>query len=112
MMKSFKKILFFVFLLLAIAYGLYFAGKQQVLKGTPLEDIDHEKLNLFSAKNLEQTETLTTRAQQTSQHVQKVLGQTVEADEQKKDKAIHEKTIEYVRYLYCKQVVTDWEEKK
>ncbi len=111
-MKGLTKILFFVFLLLTIAYGLYFAGKQGLLEGTPLEEINHEKLNVFGDKNLEQTETLGNRAQETGKHIQKVLGQTVEADEEKKDKPLHEKTIEYARYLYCKQVVENWEKKK
>ncbi|MEA2056993.1 MAG: hypothetical protein U9O78_04820 [Patescibacteria group bacterium] len=107
-MKGYKKFLFFGILLFTAIFGLYFASKQGLLEGTFLEKYDFEKLNLLNQENLEQTKTLTNKAQETGEHIQKVLGESVEADDDEK-KPIHEKTIEYARYLYCKQVVKNWE---
>ena len=108
-MKLVGRIVVIIAILLALIFGLYFAGSQGWLQNTPLRDVPYEELNLFSQENVEQAKELTDRAKETGEHVQQILGETVEADEKKKDKALHEKTIEYARYLYCKQVVEDWE---
>ena len=108
-MKFIKNILISAAVILAAAYGLYFAGEQGWLENTPLAGIDHQQLNFLKQENMEQTKVLTDRAKQTGEHVQNVLGETVEVDEQAQEKPLHEKTIEYARYLYCKQVVEDWE---
>lgn len=55
-----------------------------------------------------QLHTLTQRAGEVSQHAQNVLGSSIEVNHEIK-KPIHESAIEYGRYIYCKQVVTDYE---
>ncbi|MDQ5950907.1 MAG: hypothetical protein QG639_184 [Patescibacteria group bacterium] len=55
-----------------------------------------------------QLNTLTERAGQVSQHTQNVLGSSIQVNNQIK-KPIHESAIEYGRYIYCKQVVEDYE---
>lgn len=79
------------------------------MEGTPLQNLDYENLNPLKKENVEQTQVLTERAKETTEHVQQILGDKIQVDEEKQDKAIHEKAIEYTRYLYCRQVVDDWE---
>lgn len=55
-----------------------------------------------------QLQTLSERAGEVGQHAQNVLGSSIQVNEEEK-KPIHESAIEYGRYIYCKQVVTDYE---
>ena len=112
-MKLLGKILLLALAGLGLVFLLYFAGSKGWLKNTPLKNLDYEQLNFISSENLEQAQMLSERAKETTGHVQQILGDKIEVDEQaesqKKDKAIHQKAIEYTRYLYCKQVVDEWE---
>ncbi len=108
-MKIIARIIKSAIAITVILYGFYFAGSQGWLENTPFKDTDYEQFNFLQQENLEQTQVLTERAQETSGHIQKILGDKVEVDEGEKEKALHEKTAEYARYLYCKQVVEDWE---
>lgn len=111
-MKLLKKLVLAVVILLALAYAISYAGKQGWLKNTPLKDLNYEQLNVFEQENVEQAQTLTERAKETGEHVQQILGEKVQVDEDEKEKSLHEKTLEYARYLYCQQVVEDWEARK
>jgi hypothetical protein len=108
-MKLIGKIAIAIVILLAITYGISYAGTQGWLEKTPLKNWDYGQLNVFEKGTIDQTKVLTERAKETGEHVQQILGDTVQVDEQGKEKPLHEKTIEYARYLYCKQVVNDWE---
>ena len=113
-MKLLGKILLLALAGLGLVFLVYFAGSKGWLKNTPLKNLDYEQLNFISQENLNQAQVLSERAKETTEHVQQILGDKIAVDEQadseKKEKAIHEKAIEYTRYLYCKQVVEDWEE--
>lgn len=104
-----KKVLNIVLIALIVLVALYFAGEQGWLRNTPLKNFDHRQLNIFSQQASDQTKVLTSRAKETSSHIQNILGDKVEVDEEQADKALHEKTIEYARYLYCRQIVEEWE---
>lgn len=108
-MKTLGKLITTIVVILAILYGIYFAGSQGWLANTPFKNLDYQKFNFLQQENLEQTKVLTDRAKETGEHVQQILGDKVEVDEEQAEKPFHEKTIEYGRYLYCKQVVEDWE---
>ncbi len=112
-MKLVRKLFFFCLIIIIGVGSLYFASTKGWLNGTPLENISFDKIGFLNQENIEQTQVLTERAKETSTHVQQILGESIVVDEQatdeKKEKAIHEKTLEYVKYLYCKQVVEDWE---
>lgn len=112
-MKLLGKILLLVLAGLGVLFLLYFAGSKGWLKNTPLKNLDYEQFNVLSQNGLEQAQVLSERAKETTGHLQQILGDKIEVDEQaesqKKNKAIHEKAIEYTRYLYCKQVVDEWE---
>lgn len=95
-------------------YALAYANDQEWLKNSPLSSFQLAKPPQLGEDALEQTQILGERAKETSEHVQQILGDTIEIDQEgtqtQKQKAIHEKTLEYARYLYCQQVVNDWEE--
>jgi hypothetical protein len=55
-----------------------------------------------------QLQTLTQRANEVGQHAQNVLGSSIQVNEEEK-KPIHESALEYGQYIYCKQVVMDYE---
>lgn len=57
----------------------------------------------------EQGSTFLTRSQEMIGHVQKVLGDYVEVNEAEQKKSLGEKTLEYTRYQYCKQVIEEYE---
>lgn len=57
-----------------------------------------------------QTQTLSERAKETGSHVQQVLGSSVQVNEQEKQ-PIHQRAFDYGRYIYCKAVVEEWENK-
>lgn len=103
-----KKLLNLVLIVIIALIAIYFASEQGWLKNTPLKNFDHQQLIFFSQEASEQTKTLSSRAKETGEHVQKVLGDNIEVNEAQKDKPLHEKTMEYARYLYCKQVVEDY----
>ncbi|MFZ5376354.1 MAG: hypothetical protein ACOZAN_01635 [Patescibacteria group bacterium] len=73
--------------------------------------------SFFDEKNLatvgqdakKQTEILSSKAQEVGGHVSNVLGSTVEANEDQP--SLQERAIDYGRYLYCQQVVKDYEKR-
>lgn len=108
-MKLISRIIVIAAAIIVLLYALNFAGNKGWLEGTPLQNIDYENLNPLTKENVEQTQVLSERAKETTQHIQQILGDKVQVDEEGQDKAIHEKAIDYTRYLYCQQVVEDWE---
>lgn len=56
-----------------------------------------------------QLETLAQRGQEVSQEIGTVLGKFVEVNESNEDQAAHERAFEYGQYLYCQQVISDYE---
>lgn len=102
-----KKLLLLLIIVAALAGGVYYAGEQGWLADTPLKNFNHRQLNIFQGQNTDQLKTLTERTQQASEQVQNVLGQSIEVNDQ--EESITTRTFEYARYLYCQQVVKDWE---
>lgn len=90
---------------------LYFAGSQGWLDNTPLESLKLNEVNNAPEQIVEQTKQLGSQVGEVGGHVRNVLGDNVEVDEEKADKALHEKTIDYAKYMYCKQVVEEFENK-
>lgn len=107
-MKKPLNIILAAVLLIAV---LYFAGNQGWLDNTPLESLKLNKTDNVSERVVEQTKQLGSQVGEVGGHVRNVLGDNVEVDEEKADKALHEKTIDYAKYMYCKQVVEKFENK-
>lgn len=71
-----------------------------------------QELAPLSEDAKKQLEVLSERSQEVGEHSQKVLGETIKINEQaeKDERPIHEKAFEYGKYVYCRQVVDDYEE--
>ena len=109
MFKHIKTYVFLIIAVMGILGGIYWAGEKGKLADTPLKNFDHKKLNIFSEEDAAQIKVLSNRVQESGEQVQQVLGETIEADEEEKLKSIQGNTLKYARYIYCKQVVEDWE---
>ncbi len=124
----FKTKLFLLFILAAIVGTFYFFGDPKKLavnilpklKATPLAPVVEKLENLDSKKiadgfqNIVQnTETeiftLSEKTAEVSKHTGNVLNSSVKAATDAEATPIHEKAFEYGKYIYCKQVVDDYE---
>ena len=72
---------------------------QQVTNKIPQINVDQVDNSLTS---------LTERSSVLKNTISQIAAEAVKVDDQ--DKPLTEKALEYGRYLYCKQVVEDWEE--
>jgi hypothetical protein len=132
-MKLIKKLLLVILLVVGLGAGVYWANGQGYFENTPLasiswpenfpnikipsqvsekissENIDQEKFDKITQDAASQTQELTLKAQELGEHAQKVLGESVQ--ENTDQPPIHEKVIEYGQYIYCKEVVKEWENK-
>ncbi len=52
---------------------------------------------------------LSQRSTQVGGEIQKVLGSYVQVNEAEEETPLHERAFEHAQYLYCKQVVTEYE---
>jgi len=96
--------------------GLFLLARQAessfVLKIPFLEktlQIDTTKINQLSENAPEELKTITERGQVVGEHVQNVLGSSVKVSDSAPP--IHERALEYGRYLYCQEVVKEYEAK-
>ncbi|MBD3279262.1 MAG: hypothetical protein GF390_00960 [Candidatus Pacebacteria bacterium] len=109
LMRLIKISLLLVFFVVLGAAGLYYANNKGWLAQTPLANLDQTEIQLLTQDAGNQTRVLSDRAQEVNQHLQQVLGTSVQVNEQENE-ALHQRAFEYGRYLYCKQVVKEWEE--
>lgn len=129
-MNLIKRLLFLILIIVILATGIYWASQNNYLQNASLNKVADFFTNNKILKKLpfnkqdednnwqkigsdiqNQTKILSERAKETSSHVQQILGTNIEVNEQEKQ-PIHQKTFDYGRYLYCKAVVEEWEEKK
>lgn len=119
-MKSLKSLLFFCLVVTLIGAGFYVAQSRGLIKTPPLTQSSPLGIQALSAKdqiNLEnafieataQIETLSQRSANTANTSSKVLGDFIQVNEADSEKSTSEKALEYGRYLYCQQVVKEWE---
>lgn len=122
-MKSLKLLLFICLVITLIGAGVYVAQGKGLLKTPTLAQSGTLGIQALSAKdqlNLEQalTEatsqigTLSQRSAETANTSSQVLGEFIQVNEADSEKSTSEKALEYGRYLYCQQVVKEWEEKQ
>lgn len=64
--------------------------------------------NDVKTKVIEEVGTLTQRGKETAEQAQQVLGKAITVDESSGEQ-LHERALEYGKYLYCQQVVKEWE---
>lgn len=77
---------------------------------TPLNNLDQEKLETAFSDASSQLKVLSARGQETGVMSSQVLGDFIQVNEEDNEKSTSEKALEYGRYLYCQQVVKEWEE--
>ena len=136
-MKLIKKIFLWIFLAVSLGSGVYWANDQGYFKNTPLakvswpevalpeklsselsdklklpekistNNINQEKISEIAQDATNQTQELTSKAQEVSEHAQKILGESVKEGE---EVPLHEKALDYGKYIYCKEVVKEYEE--
>lgn len=52
------------------------------------------------------------RTQEFASRSGEVLGEFIQVNESDREKAAHERALEYAQYLYCQAVIEDWEERQ
>lgn len=118
-----KKIVVLLFILMLSLAGLYFfkrdtfnaisqkvLGKNISLSSITTQSLSTEQLQSIVPQDDAQLGTLTKRGKEVGEHVAKVLGESIQADDSE-NVPIHERAFEYGRYIYCKEVVKDYEKK-
>lgn len=127
-MMFFKTKLFILFVLIAVAATFYYFGDPQKLfatvipklKDSPLapivekmETLDTQQVAGNFQGGIQNAESeisdLTKRTVEVSKHAGNVLGSSVQPASQEDVTPVHEKAFEYGKYIYCKQVVADYE---
>lgn len=120
--------LFLLLVVVAVGATFYYFGDQQKvlstvlpkIKTTPLapvvekvETLNAEELTAEFQRGVKSTEselaTLSQRTTDVSKHAGNVLGSSVQPVSEENSTPIHEKAFEYGKYIYCKQVVDDYE---
>ncbi|NCO11987.1 MAG: hypothetical protein COZ34_03080 [Candidatus Pacebacteria bacterium CG_4_10_14_3_um_filter_34_15] len=127
------KLLIFLIILTSTGATLYYFGDrkkineitQQTLEETPLKNLverannfDKNKINFDLDSMVQGVEQefsqLSTHTEEVKKHADNILGATKSLespfDATADSTPIYEKTFEYGKYVYCKQVVEDYEE--
>lgn len=132
-MKLLKNKFVLILLLIGGIAGFYYFGDSQKVTQSALESLEKTPLSGLSQKlqeanskksnfNLDDTiesaeaefSQLSTKTLEVKDHVGNILGASkilespIEATQD--SKPLHEKTLEYGQYIYCKSVVKDYEE--
>ncbi len=122
-----KRVFFVIVFLLLLGAGYAFAVNNNLIATTTLPKPIAAVLNEFSFEpstiespiTSEQTKLISERAsevgtqlQEVGGQVQQVLGTAVEVAPKSAEQAPHERALDYGRYLYCKQVVEEYEKSK
>lgn len=132
-MKLIKKLFLILLIVVGLSSGVYWANAQGYFNNTPLanisipeiklpsqisdkiklpekistDGINKEKIDEIAQDASTQTKELATKAQEVGEHAQKILGTTVQEGEVQPP--IHERALEYGQYIYCKEVVREYE---
>lgn len=111
-MFIFKKLVVLVILAGLAVGGIYFAHDRQLIP----RDLLAGKPYQAAEWTTNQVDELRTQYQPTISHLQTVqeetgavLGEFIQVNEQNSEKKLYEKTLDQAQYLYCKQVVEQWE---
>ena len=127
-MMFFKTKLFLFLLLVAVVATFYYFGDPAKLaasimpriKATPLapvaekfESIDTGELTNSFQMGVQNAESeisgLSEKTAEVTKHTGNVLGSSITTAPEDQQTPIHEKAFEYGKYIYCKQVVSDYE---
>jgi hypothetical protein len=119
-MKIIKGALLVVLFFVCMASGLYAAANRGLIRTGFLNQAS-TKLAQFKTRfpeakvpdlptdTSQQVSTLASRSAEVGKHATQVLGDKIQVNEEDKDAPIHERAFEYGRYLYCQEVIKDFE---
>lgn len=109
-MKFFRIGMAIIVVFLLVAGGIYFfADNERIVAAAPqLSEFKATVTSWFEEQEVdEQVSVLSERSQEAFSQTQKVLGESITANPEKQP--LHEKALEYGQYIYCKQVVDQYE---
>jgi len=134
-MKPIKNFLLAILWLVLITAGIYIAYQRQAFASipplervlalmfdksstdsstlgiAPLNNLDKAKIEKAWTDASSQLKVLSSRGQATGEMSSQVLGEFIQVNEEDSEKNTSGKVLEYGRYLYCQQVVKDYEQK-
>lgn len=122
----FKTKIFIIFVMIAVGMTFYHFGDPtkllnstlEVINKTPLrtlvqkfDNVDQDNMNFKLQDTIQNAQTeilsLSERSKEVQKHTSNILGSSIEATDDAVP--IHEKALEYGKYIYCKTVVNDYE---
>ncbi|HEX7018326.1 MAG TPA: hypothetical protein VF209_05480 [Patescibacteria group bacterium] len=120
-MRSIKNFFLITLWLVVMSAGIYVAYNRGVIKVPLLAQKDSSGIAAFSpaeqgnwekafAEASSQIGILSQRGAETANTSSQVLGEFIQVNEAGGEKSTSEKALEYGRYLYCQQVVKEWEQ--
>lgn len=94
--------------------GVYFNSSQTkenpLLKMPVVQNalnINSERIEKLSQNTPKELQTLAERGKTVGKHTSNILGSSVEINQE--DQPVHEKAIGYGRYLYCQEVIKEYQ---
>jgi len=114
-MRLIRALLVLLLIAGAVIAAMYFAQQRGLIPADLLGGTPFQAANQIA----QQTDSFMTTLQPTVTRVQEistqsgtVLGSIVQVNEADENKKPHEKALDYAQYLYCKQVVDQWDEQQ
>jgi len=111
-MRIVKPFVLLAFLALIVIASINFANQKNLIPNTLLEGKPYQLAQQIS----QQTNSAITTIQPTIKKVQEVssqsgtvLGSIIQVNEGDENRQPHEKALDYAQYMYCKQVVDQWD---
>jgi azurin len=105
-----------IFALLAtgvlIAAAYVYAQNNNVSLTKEANSFSQEKVQEVQENTKKQVEEVTNKVKQVGEQTKQVLGTAVQVNEKEDSASIQQRAVEYGQYLYCKQVVTNYETKE
>ncbi len=111
-MRLIRTLVLLVLIAGAVIAAIYFAQQRgliptDLLGGTPFQAA--QQISLQTDSFMTTLQPTVTRVQEISTQSGTVLGSIVQVNEADENKKPHEKALDYAQYLYCKQVVDQWD---
>lgn len=112
---SLQSLFFLAVALCLVGAGIYYRNSL-IPFATPLLEktkaIDSDKIAEYAKFNTEELQTISQRGQEVTNQASKVLGVAIsesETENTESEKPLHTKALEYGRYLYCQEVIKEYE---
>ena len=111
-MHLIKSIFLLLILISAVVGGIYIAHDRNLIPKELLAGVPYQAAEWTTQQVeplLSQYEPAISHVQTVQQETGAVLGDFIQVNEKDSEKKLYEKTLDQAQYLYCKQVVEQWE---